>query len=438
MPQHQEKTILSVDIGTSSLKAAIIDLEGRELAFSRKVYPDGPVSALDWEEALIAALGQLFKGIGSGQLAAICISGNGPTLVPVDSDGAALAPLHWYDALARIGKQGERANGEGRSLFLPHAAWFLLNRPADYEQTQYLFPAQDWLAFRLGAEPVSSLPAPAYAPYYWDQGQCRRLGLDMGKFPPMVKMGSVIGKVPADQGLGIPAGIPIVAGGPDFVMALIGVQAITPGIACDRAGTSEGINLCTAAPIEGGDLRVLPHIQDGLWNISGIIPSSGRLFEQYRSLSGQSGRDYGDLLRELIPDYDGEHGRLELPDDLAALLASGKPLPAPHEPVGRGTLELMASMVREVLARFARQGLVIQELRVSGGQGKSPLWNRLKADLTGVTLLIPEVHDGELAGDAVLGAIALGECSSLSEACGRMIRMKDRYPPQRPTIRIFV
>jgi xylulokinase len=431
MLQHQEKTILSVDIGTSSLKAAIIDLEGRERAFSRKVYPErhGRVSASDWEEALSAALGQLFKSTGSENLAAICISGNGPTLVPVDSSGAALAPLHWYDSFARINKdkQGERTNGEGRSLFLPHAAWFLLNQPADYERTRYLFSAQDWLAFRLGAEPVSSLPAPAYAPYYWDEGQCRRLGLDMGKFPPMVKMGSVIGKVSADQRLGLPAGIPIVAGGPDFVMALIGVQAITPGIACDRAGTSEGINLCVAAPIEGGDLRVLPHVREGLWNISGIIPSSGGLFEQYRSLSGQGGRSYEDLLRELIPDYDGgaQPGRREL--EIAALLAAGKPLPAPHEPIGRGTLELMASMVREVLARFARQGLVIRELRVSGGQGKNPLWNRLKADLTGLTLLIPEVHDGELAGDAVLAAIALGECSSLSEACGRMIRMKDRY-----------
>ena len=266
--------VLCADIGTSSLKAALIDLEGRKLAFAREVYladrfAQGQIRASDWEAALSLAVGSLLTAAGGAKPRAVCISGNGPTLVPVTFEGEALLPLHWYDGKvipidpAETGHDEIRAAlPKAKSFFLPHAGWFLQHCPQEYKKTQYLFSAQEWLSFKLGADPVTTLPAAGYIPYYWEADQCAALGLDWEKFPPFVNLGSIIGKVSPDAAAryGLPAGIPVVAGGPDFIIALLGVGAIEPGMVCDRAGTSEGINVCSPVPIQTKEVGVLPHL----------------------------------------------------------------------------------------------------------------------------------------------------------------------------------
>lgn len=409
------QTILCADIGTSSLKAALIDFDGRNLAFAREVYhhrADG-VLARDWEDALRLCLRTIRRNLKArAAIAAVCISGNGPTLVPFTFRDEALPPLHWYDGKVI-------SPSPMQSLFLPHAAWFQAERLSDYERVRYFFSSQEWLLFRLGASPVSVLPSAAYRPYYWDEVQCRNIGFHIEKFPPFVSLGSMIGRVSAQAGyrFKLPAGIPIIAGGSDFIMALIGVGAISPGLVCNRAGTSEGINLCNAVPIQTSELRVLPHVVDGLWNIGGLIPESGSLFDQYREQTGQSKREYNELLHELIPD----EPCCSSVSDIAHTPSSIS--------LGRSTLETIGFKVRAVLDRFRRHGLLLTEMRVSGGQSKNGGWNQLKANITDCTLLIPEVNDGELAGDAVLAALAIGEVSSLSEAVERMIHIKQRFVP---------
>jgi sugar (pentulose or hexulose) kinase len=310
---------------------------------------------------------------------------------------------------------------------------FRRERPADYERTALLLSAQDWLSRRLGAEAVTTLP-PFYEPYYWDDAQCAALGIDRALFPPFAAPGTVIGRVSPEAarrltalagGLGrLGAGIPIVAGGVDFIMALIGAGTVEPGMVCDRAGTSEGINLCAAFPGIVGpprfptEIRTLPHVSSGLWNLSVIIPASGRLFDRYRALAGQENRPYGDILEELIP------GGF-LPD----LDAGGFGGFSGAAELGRATLTTMGFAVRAAAETLDRHGFSVTEMRLSGGQSKNRRWNQLKADLAGISLLVPEQPDCELAGDAVLGAIALGEATDLKEGISRIVRVKERIVP---------
>ncbi|MDR2394467.1 MAG: sugar kinase [Treponema sp.] len=436
MPSTKFPWIFCADIGTSSLKAALIDTEGHAAALVREVYPperfaSGTILAADWEDALARAWGRLASQTGIFPRA-LCISGNGPTLVPLTPWGEALAPLHWY---------GHRRTEEGsQSLFLPYIRSFIQDRPQDYENTRYLCSAPEWLAYRLGADLVTTLPALAYEPYYWDQDQCACAGVDIQVFPPFVKLGSIIGMVSpaASSRLNLPEGIPLVAGGPDFIMALIGVGALKPGMVCDRAGTSEGINVCCSRPFPQGAFRVLPHLEEGLWNIGSIIPSSGRLFDWFRTLSGQEERLYRELMEELIPQprcfrqsracfFPQEES---LPGLFLSLGESGL---MNRQELGRAVLEAMGFLVRDTLTEMEKQGLGIREMRVCGGQGKNPLWNQFKADLCGCTLLIPELYDGELAGDAAVAAVALGESAGLAEAVSRIVRMSAQYVPTSQT-----
>ena len=427
----KSKTILCADIGTSSLKAALIDLEGKLLAFNREAYPQKEIVSSDWEKALLVSIKKIIKN--GEKPSAICISGNGPTLVPVTYNGKDLGALHWYDLPKEKNETGERlallaSLPKPKSFFLPYVKYFQETRKAEYEKTQYLFSVQEWLSFKLGAEPVTTLPSEEYLSYYWREEECANLNIDIKKFPPFVKLGSIIGKVSekAENGFGIPKGIPIVAGGADFIMALIGVGAIEEGLVCDRAGTSEGINLCSSFSIHSKELRVLPHLKTGLWNIGGVIGNSGKLFEWYKTFTGQENKTYEEILFELIPAneilpknkifFSSEHGIL------SERLIS-------RQALGGTVLKTLGFLTRDILDKLKKYGFSVKEMRVSGGQGKNSLWNKLKADITGCDLLIPEISDGELAGNAILGSMALGESSEYSEAVQRMIRIQKCYTP---------
>ena len=421
--------ILASDIGSSSLKAAFIDFSGRLLALSRIPYtasqhctaghsiPD----ARSWELAFAKALEKLHAISPDSVPDCVCLSGNGPTLVPVTKDGEALPPLYW---------QGSKIERASRSFFLPHAAWFKENNPEEYERAEYFLSSHEWLAHALGADVFTALPSAAYEPYYWDDDQFRLFGLDKMKFPAFIKMGGTAGQVSgkAASSFGAAAylkgGTPIIAGGPDFISAIIGTGALKSGDVCDRAGSSEGINVCVEAPPSGMEgLRLLPHAKEGLWNISALIPSSGRLLEKYRRDSGQESRTYDDLLTELSYSlFPTPHSPFPIPN-------SSSLIPNSSFTKGQAVLCTMGFAVRRAIDTLGQAGIAVKTMRVSGGQARNTRWNQLKADITGVTLLVPEIPDGELAGNAVIAASALkGE--SLEKAADRMIRIKDVYTPQ--------
>jgi predicted NBD/HSP70 family sugar kinase len=72
--------VFCADIGTSSLKAAVIDQTGNVLSYSRQKFHADPDSvAGQWLGAIKAAMDEIFQNEGL-KADAICISGNGPTL----------------------------------------------------------------------------------------------------------------------------------------------------------------------------------------------------------------------------------------------------------------------------------------------------------------------------------------------------------------------
>ncbi|GAB6393293.1 MAG: FGGY-family carbohydrate kinase [Treponematales bacterium] len=390
----------------------MIDSEGRQRAFARSVYTPGGLMPADWERAFAAAVGRLFAQRPGERPACVCVSGNGPTLAALDAAGEAVALLPWNGPVSLPPDARDAP-----SFFLPHVRWF---RETAFEadvRTALFLSSQEWLSFRLGAAPAAALPQNAYRRFYWDDEQRRLFGERRDRFPPFVLMGEVTGRVSADAARrfpGIPRGVPVAAGPPDFIAALIGTAVMEPGMVCDRAGTSEGVNLCLAAPPEAAPegARVLPHAREGFWNAGAVIPESGKLFEDYLARTGQAGRDYDEVLAALTGEgaRDGDERTRE----------------------GRAVLEAMAGAVRDAAARLARFGFPVTEMRVSGGQGKSRRWNQFKANLTGLRLAVPAVRDGELAGDAVLGSLALQGLghAALAREAERMVRIEEVFVPQ--------
>jgi xylulokinase len=401
-----KRTVLAVDIGTSSLKAILADERGNTLAAARCRFPRAKRTANDWTAALKEAVHILKPG---PDLAAIAISGNGPTVLGVAPDGKPADILLWNDPVPLA--PSAAANGAKaavKSLFIPRLLAYRNLHPETFVTARWIMSGPEYLAFLLTGNPVTILPEPRYATAYWTIEELNLTGLDGAKLPPFVIAGSVVGKTGNATGDFIPKGIPVVAGGPDFTVALIGTGTLEQGTACDRAGTSEGLNVCTEGIINHADIRPLPAVVEGLWNASYLLPETGADFNAWRRDAGLTTRSYPDLMAEI---------------------ATSPILPKAGDPLhpGRAVVEEIGFTVRKGIETLAEATGTNPVYRLSGGQARNDIWNRMKADITGATFALTATPDGELMGDAILAFTALGDYGSLREAAAAMVRVVRLY-----------
>jgi xylulokinase len=444
--------VLAVDIGTTALKAGLFDPEGGLAARAevpvhladRAEHLRHEADANNWIGALALAVAQL--ELGRFSLQAVVVSGNGPTLVPVGRDGRPLDfAMTWLD---RRGVEEARlaAEATGRyvdpSFYLPKALWLFRHKPRVYRDTRHFLACPEFVDFFLTGEACTVLPSEPFAPYIWTAEAIEKLGMDGRKFPPFVKPGADIGRVQiaAEEVLGIPAGTPVFAGGPDFIMTLLGTATTAPGRVCDRAGTSEGVNLCTRAPVPDRRLLSLPHIIEGFWNVSGIISTSGKALDWFRGAVADRAQDYEGLFEQVSQVPPGARGLIFLP----YLAGERTPLWDPYArgsfigltanhgrpEMARAVVESVGFAIRDVIEVMGESGLAVEEMRVTGGQARSPSWNQIRADITGRRILVPEILDSELLGGGIVGLYALGRHRSLEAAAEALVRIRKVHEPR--------
>lgn len=427
-----EQTYLLIDIGTSSIKAAIMTGAGEAFSSVRRRLVDrgsmpGTMPASRWEHELGQAIPHLVSGY---DIDAIVLSGNGPTLVAIDRSGEPIEPVMlWLD-------DRRRTIDETESFYLPRMRWFLDRSGA--ARVRRFIPFPEYLVYRLTGEEVAVSPSNAFERFIWSETERERYDIPAELLPPFVPVGSVIGGVRAVQAerYGLRPGTPVVAAGSDFLMSLVGTNTLRPGRCCDRAGTSEGINFCSDRPVRSEGLRTLPHISEGNYNVAGILASTGLLFEWFREISGQAGRDYGDMMVDILEVDDGiaipwffpsEHRGAAWEFQRGMFIGLG----AEHSRamMGRAVVLSIGFAVREAIEYLGSSGCPVRELRACGGQAKNGLWTQMKSDICGVPIAVPHVADAELTGNLAVGMLALGETGSLQEAADRVVRFIHHYEP---------
>lgn len=454
--------IFCADIGTSSLKAAFITEDGTVLKFIRLLFPQ-PVQAADWVQAFFAAWRSLPSDY---MIEALCVSGNGPTLVAVPHNrGVPKSPINaaapqfaaslssaappddvingildaaksdtlflWNEPIP----QGLTVSGQqssivsttqggtasispaGASLFLPRIAAFRAKYPDIFAGAAQLFSGPEYISYLLTGTAITSLPDPRYEAAYWNKEELCRFAEALhinterlaGLLPPFVAAGTVVGRF---------CGIPIIAGAPDFIAALIGTGTLTAGTACDRAGSSEGLNVCISQPRRAEKTLLLPSVMPDLWNLSSVIPSSGAAFSSFLVSHGFLGNDYIAAMERIAEE---------------PFAASGA-YPATFAGQGRAFVEALAFRIRHGCDALEQVSGFHPVYTLSGGQAHNALWCQMKADMTGRTFALPAFADGELIGDVALALYGLGGRSeNLAAIAQRLIRINRYYEPAPTT-----
>lgn len=223
--------------------------------------------------------------------------------------------------------------------------------------------------------------------------------------------------------LGLPAGLPVVAGAGDGPLANLAVGATAPATAALSLGTSGALRVVRDRPGVDDRCRVFCyHLADGLWVLGGAVSNAGVVAQWAAESFG--GVDVADLLKEAAEVEPGSEGLIALPH----LLGERAPW---WDPDARGALVGLrrghgrAHMTRAMIEGVGQQlalvrdsvvaaGTPIASVRATGGALRSSLWAEIVAAALDMPLEITDDTAGSGFGAALLGWRALGAVPHLS------------------------
>ena len=450
------KAVLGIDIGTTSTKAGLFDLEGNLLAFSRADYAirvgaepgwfeQGPE---DWWNAVLQTINEV--ATASDEIVALCCDGQFPTLVAVDDKGQSVCPaILWMDTRSFPEHQylSERL-GEASMVFgnLPKVLWLKRHRPQIYQKARWFFDSWDYIAFRLSGRAATSFQ---YTKGLTLQEQLEYAGIEQSLFPSPIPTGNIIGELTTESAAatGLPAGVPVVAGVFDGMSSCIGAGLIEKGRALDIGGTSGGFSLCWDSLLSGPGVFGLEGPLPNLYISGGVMAATGKALDWLRDdiLGGTVNTE--ELLAEAARVPAGAEGLVFLPylagersplwDPMARGVFVGLTLRHQRAHLARAVFEGAAFAVRHVAESALQSGASLTEMRVCGGTARSRLWNQIKADVTGFSVAVMRVPEVAVLGAAILAAVGVEEWPDLKRAVERMAHVDYRLEPQAETKSVY-
>ena len=462
---------VGLDIGTSGVKAGVVDVSGEVLALATAACevqrPRPGFVEQDPEDYWTAAVGCIREalsapGIDARRVAAIASCGHAPTLVLLDRHGVPVRPaIVWQDtraaaeATALAADPGAAQLAEWLGVRWPVDAsmpaarflWLRRHEPETLARVAKALLPKDYVHLRLTGEAASDAWSAKGLVHQVTLAPIEPLfelaGLPAGVAPRALQADGVIGRVTVEgaASTGLPSGIPVVAGWTDAMAAMLGTGALgRPGLACDVSGTSEVIGLTTEGrPDETGPLMAASILGSGRWMVYGPTQASnGSLVWAMRTLGLEA--DWAGALAAaerltgaedellFLPYLQGERAPLWDPRARGAFFG----LSMEHGPshLIRAVLDGVACSVWHVLSLAERAaGAPAEEVRVAGGGARMPGWNRIKASVSGRPFRACRTSENGVLGAAMLAALGSGRFADARAAGDAMVRLEEPVLP---------
>src|SRR3954453_12204828 len=439
--------VLGIDLGTSSVKVVIANLEGNVIAQADTAYPvrsrHPGWSETDPDEWLSSTTRAVRTAVAqaNAEILAIGFSGQMHGVVVADASGRPLrAAMLWSDARAMdqlasyeglAGPVRARlANPLSPGMAGPLLAWLRQHEPDIYGATRGALSPKDWLRSRLTGR-FATEPSDASATLMydllndsWDLDVLDVLGLDPGKLAPVLAgSGRPAGELSTDAAelLGLAPGIPVAAGAADTAAAALGSRLVDPATAQLTIGTGAQILRPLASFPETLSPSPVTHLYRGAapsgWYTMAASLNGGSTLVWVLGILGASWQELYDCAA-LVP---GEDVPLFLPHlhgERTPYLDPGMRgawtgLAPQHgrEELLYSALEGLAFAVREAADCLLASGPDVPHLRLAGGGTTAPAWRQMLADV-----LERPVTPIDVPGASALGATLLArEVAGIAE-----------------------
>jgi xylulokinase len=411
--------VIGVDIGTSSSKGVLVDLDGQLLASAvveHAVQRPGPgmfeMDGSVWWDELVALVADLLAD-GDADVKAVGVSGMGPCVLLTDADGEPLRPAILYGVDSRSGSQIERLNERygadeilrrcGSALSSQAAgakiAWVADEEPDVFARARRLYMPSSYLAGRLtGTYVLDHHSASQCTPLYntleqaWYAPWADDIVGDV-ELPRLQWPGDAAGTVTAAAAAatGLPEGIPVITGTIDAWSEALSVGAQGVGDLMLMYGTTMFLVHTVPEPLTSpalwGTVGALP----GTRNVAGGMATSGAITGWLRELFGSP--DYGELVELAAQSGVGANGLIMLPyfagertpimDPLARGVIAGLTLSHTRGDLYRAALEATGFAVRHNIEAIEAAGGDIRRIVAVGGGTQGGLWTQIVSDITG-------------------------------------------------------
>ncbi|MDR6446347.1 xylulokinase [Paraburkholderia terricola] len=430
-------SFLGIDLGTGSLKAAIVDENGREQAVASVAYAlETPhagwaeTSVQTWWRALCEAMARL-PADARLDVQAIGFSGQMHGVVLIDAEGEAVRPaMLWPDtrALALLDQWREpQPNPVAPGMAGPFLCWIVRHEPQAARKTRWALQPKDWLRVALGGAVLTdpsdacatALADPAGA---WDDALLARLGIPREWFAPLAPSYAAGGALSAKaaQALGLRAGIVLATGAADTPCAALGSGLARDGDALLTTGT--GGQIVVLAEREPAAVKGLHRYRAASdhWYRMAAMQNVGIALERVR---GWLSYEWADAYRDAFGDATG--AAVNAPTGLSFLpYLTGERTPWLNPAARGGWLGLALDHTRGTMMRAAFEGVAfslragldairasgasVTTLKLAGGGSVDARWRQLLADALNVELHAVDCPNAAPRGAAILGGLASG------------------------------
>ncbi|MBO8138169.1 MAG: xylulokinase [Desulfotomaculum sp.] len=475
---------LGIDVGTTGVKVLAIDEEGAVAAESTREYPLyvpqpgwAEQNPEDWYNATCQAVADVLKsGVKAGQIKGVGLTGQMHGSVFLDRNGRVIREaILWCDQrTAAECKQINETVGEKKLIELvsnpalagftaPKILWLKNNEPDNYEQVAKVLLPKDYISWRLtgtfatDVSDASGMLLLDVVNRRWSSEMLAALDIPRSWLAEVFESPDVVGKINSTGAAetGLLEGTIVVAGAGDNAAGAVGNGIIKPGMATVSLGTSGVIFTPSETPAvdQEGRLHTFCHAVPGQWHLMGVTMAAGGSLRWYRdtfageerSVAELTGQDAYELISEEAAQVaPGSEGLLFLPylsgertphaDPYARGVFIGLNLKHSKAHLARAVMEGVAFSLKDTLEIMTALGIKLDDLRVTGGGGRSSVWRQIMADVFAAELNVMENSNGPAYGAAVLGAVGAGRWNSVEEAaaaaCSRQ-RMEKVKPNEQ-------
>lgn len=465
-----KRYILGIDIGTTSCKGAVVDLEGECLG--EGIGPYSTVSPYaSWMEqdpedvfaGVIEAVRRavLTAGVSQEEIWALSFGGAFHSLLALDREGVSLTKaLLWGDTRSKDCALGIKEEHDAHQIYkrtgcpvhpmypASKIVWIRENLPQAYRKAYRFISLKEYVLNKLTNKYLVDRSIASGTGLFnihhldWDYETLRIVGITADRLSEHVATTTVSeGLEPRyAQAMGLPSDVLIVIGAGDGVLSNLGAGSVEPRQLTCTVGTSGALRMFFQEPRLDEEERTWCYLfTDESWCVGGAINNAGLVYQWFRERFYPGGEEgYEALDEEAAQVAAGSEGLIFLPyltgerspnwNPNARGVLFGLSLRHDRRHLLRAIMEGVAYRMYGVFLALEEVTGEIREIRGSGGFLRSPLWVQTMADVFGREIIVPQVVETTSLGAVLLAMYALGRIKNLGEARGYVVA-KQRYTP---------
>ena len=476
--------ILSIDCGTQSIRAVLINLEG-EIIDKEQIHYEAYQSSkagwaeqnaeVYWESLCKASLAlkerniehyKSIKGVGITSLRS--------TMVNVDENGNAVRPIiTWLDqrkakntfkpnlamklALKSVGVFETLKKLERKG----HSNWIIQNEPEIWGKTYKYVQVSSFLNFKLSGEFTDSVASQiGHIPFNYKKQRWAKSSdlmdlslklypIESNKLPKLVSPGEKSGEITetAEKLTGIAAKTPIIACGSDKGCETLGMGVINTTMASLSFGTTATVQTTTNKYFEPMPfLPAYPAVIKGSWNpeieiyrgfwminwfknefaFKEVQQAEKEGFTVEKVLNGLLHKSPPGAMGLIVQPYwspglDQKHAK-------GAMIGFGDVHKKEH--VYRAVIEGLCYGLLDGMKRLEKRGgLKFKTIAVSGGASQSDEICQIAADIFNMEIVRGKTHETSSLGAAIITAYGIGAYKTLDDATAKMVHYADTFKP---------